>query len=108
VWKQNIQKKNNKEGIGGNESPKLLETQCAGSHLRFKLSAIDVTAKAIHDGLLLVPGPQIFALSSFTTPSASTPLLLTLQLFLDCLIFFKINQFQSWPLKQKRFIWNLW
>jgi len=51
-----------------------------------KVSAKDVTQKAIYERLVLVPGPRRFA-SSFAMPYATTSLLLTVQQFVDFAVF---------------------
>jgi len=56
------------------------------SHCTDKLSAIDMTAKAIFAHLVLVPRPRRFEPFA-TKPYAPTPPPLMLQLFLDFLVF---------------------
>jgi len=62
-------------------SPNNLGPRCP------KLTAVDVTAQAFCERLVLVPGLRGVAYF-FTVPSASTLLLLTLQLLTDFSVFF--------------------
>ena len=62
-------------------SPNNLGPRCP------KLTAVDVTAKAFCERLVLVPGLRGVAYL-FTVPSVSTLLLITLQLLTDFSVFF--------------------
>ena len=67
--------------------------------IKTKLSAINMTVWTIFDHLCLVPRPRQFALL-VTMPSAPTPPPISLQLFLDCLVFTFTNLIHNLHVQQ--------